>query len=171
MPHTGVKISEARGAGVGIKPGVERSETPGTRSLKTLKARGAAESGIITGYVRNRTAIGRSAGSDVSLVIDPGVSLRFTPGFMPSSAPRTKNQLALRYRPLRGLKCRRLAAQTQILFQQRVKLPPADEGIVANPEAPGLVDPLFGVIYANARTGCDTAARNCFIFLNPNLVA
>jgi hypothetical protein len=36
-----------RGAGVGIKPGVERSATPGT-ARKIIKARGAADSRIIT---------------------------------------------------------------------------------------------------------------------------
>jgi len=39
---------QTRGAGEGIKPGVERSGTPGTRSDKTSKARGAAGSGIIS---------------------------------------------------------------------------------------------------------------------------
>jgi hypothetical protein len=37
VPHTGVKISEARGAAGSIEPGVERSETPGDRCEKHIK--------------------------------------------------------------------------------------------------------------------------------------
>src|SRR5712691_8295499 len=48
-------VSSTRGAGVSIKPGVERSETPGTRPLKISEARGAAGSRIITIGVCSRT--------------------------------------------------------------------------------------------------------------------
>jgi len=41
----------------------------------------------------NRTSIGRFAGSAVFGVDDPGVPLRSTPGFMPSSAPRTLDRI------------------------------------------------------------------------------
>ena len=40
-------------------------------------------------------SIARSAGSENSCVNDPGVSLRSTPGFMPSSAPRTRSNSTL----------------------------------------------------------------------------
>ena len=40
------KSAESRGPGVSLKPGVKRSGTPGTRQLKIIKARGAADSGI-----------------------------------------------------------------------------------------------------------------------------
>jgi hypothetical protein len=84
-----LKVREADDS---IKPGVERSGTPGSL-LKIVKARGAADSGPITTTFYYLTAIGRFAGSSVFGVEGPGVSLRFTPGFMLSSASRTFNRL------------------------------------------------------------------------------
>jgi len=44
--------SSTREAGASIKPGVERSETPGIRRQKRPKAREAADSRIITSDVQ-----------------------------------------------------------------------------------------------------------------------
>jgi len=55
-------LIKARGAGDGIKPGVERSETPGTVIEKRLKPAERPKEGIIT-MDGTRTAIGRFADS------------------------------------------------------------------------------------------------------------
>ncbi len=54
------------------------------------EARERADSRIIMIDACNRAAIGRFAGSIVFDDIDPGVSLRFTPGYMLSAAPRAE---------------------------------------------------------------------------------
>jgi hypothetical protein len=80
----------ARGAGASVKPGVERSETPGSINRKTCRAREAADRGRIkkTSFVDD-LPVGRSAGFGYFQLRFLG--LRFAP-------PQ-----ALRYRPLRGL--------------------------------------------------------------------
>jgi hypothetical protein len=81
-----LKVREADDS---IKPGVERSGTPGSIFESKPAERPTADSSRLTFDIL--AAIGRFAGSAVFGVDDPGVSLRSTPGFMLSSAPRTFN--------------------------------------------------------------------------------
>ena len=56
---------------------------------KNRRAREAADRGRdYENIVRDDSTVGRFAGFGF-LATGPGVSLRFTPGFMPSAAPRT----------------------------------------------------------------------------------
>src|SRR4029077_59141 len=74
------------------RPGVDqycRAKPQEARS-KIIKVRGAADSRIVTDDVFViATSFARAAGSKSSYVDGPGVSLRYTPGFMLASAPRT----------------------------------------------------------------------------------
>ena len=94
------KISGARGAadsiksrtpaemlGRGPRPGVERSGTPGKRTLGMSEARGAADSRINMIHVSQPLSAASRAQRSV-VVLDPGVSLRSTPGFMLLPATR-----------------------------------------------------------------------------------
>jgi hypothetical protein len=62
------KLLKAREAADSVEPGMERSRTPGTVKPKKIAA--------------------RSAGFKIISSTIPGVSLRFTPGFMLSTASR-----------------------------------------------------------------------------------
>ncbi len=77
----------ARGAGDSIKPGVERSETPGNRNPK--RPQPAERAIVLRLQERNDSAVGRSAGWHYSLAVNPGF--------------RCAPPQALCYRPLRGL--------------------------------------------------------------------
>jgi len=80
----------AREAGGSIKPGVERSETPGydlnLRFNQPAKRGGSFQPIGVNGS--HRRAVARFTGSTIHSHFFPGVSLRFTPGFMLSPAPQ-----------------------------------------------------------------------------------
>ena len=81
-----------RGAGVSIKPGVERSGTPGTSVKNIPKVRGAADGPIIMVDVLYPNELSPTPRAlQILWGDDPGVSLRFTPGCMLSPAPRASN--------------------------------------------------------------------------------
>jgi hypothetical protein len=83
--------SPARGAADRIEPVVERSGTPGTVDENIQSPRSGRESNHSDeAVVVIATSVARSAGCGGFWVDDPGVALRFTPGFMLPSAPRTK---------------------------------------------------------------------------------
>jgi hypothetical protein len=59
------KIQPARGAAVSIKPGVERSETPGSSTQETYRAREAGDSGFdYKNIIRDDSSVGYSAGCE-----------------------------------------------------------------------------------------------------------
>jgi hypothetical protein len=94
-----VKIFKARGAVGSIKSRTSGDAPPGTPHWggakrnprnpvwKIYEAPGRQSNHVLV----VATSIGRFAGSIVFSDFDPGVALRFTPGFMPAAAPRTKN--------------------------------------------------------------------------------
>src|SRR6266516_4321588 len=107
--------------GDSIKPGVERSGTPGSLTQNTFSARGVVDSGLGTNVNHDDStagrsvdceygdhvpwgsaslhprlyAVGRFADSDVFNGVFPGVPLRSTPGFMLSPATRGISALPL----------------------------------------------------------------------------
>jgi hypothetical protein len=81
-----------RGAGDSIKPGVERSGTPGTVVEKITKAREAADSGCDYKNVLIPLSAATRA-SDMFRCRLPGVPLRFPPRFMLLHPPRVGTAL------------------------------------------------------------------------------
>src|ERR1043165_258593 len=47
----------------------------------------------------------------------------------------------------------------------------ANKRIITDPEAPGFVDPLLGVVDADARAASDSSGRNLFKVFDPNSIA
>jgi hypothetical protein len=85
-----MRSSKPAVAGDSIKPGVERSGTPGSVE-EIIKVREAADSGINASCCRIRYRPLR--GLQFLLVGDPGVPLRSTPGSMLSAASRALSNL------------------------------------------------------------------------------
>jgi len=73
----------------------EAQRNPRNQPLRISGARGAADSCFITTDVLQSNRYRPRRGLyEISRLDDPGVSLRFTPGFMLSSAPRTDLRIA-----------------------------------------------------------------------------
>jgi hypothetical protein len=81
-----MSLSLARDAGEGIKPGVERSGTPGSNAHR-MRARGAGESGS------NIERLSPTSWAQFLLCHFPGVPLRSTPGFMLPPASRVEESI------------------------------------------------------------------------------
>src|SRR5436190_6644840 len=88
-----IKIFQTREAGVSIKPGVERSGTPGHRWMSASPRSGRQRRRFVgltsLSFAYGVRAVARFTGSG-SYSVEPGVPLRSTPGFMLSPAPRAR---------------------------------------------------------------------------------